>query len=79
MRAKSKKQRRFFAIAEHDPGASAEATKLSKTMTKDDLHDVASTKEKGLPIKVKAHGRHKAKKAAMPHVKGEHVHHLKYE
>lgn len=33
-------------------------------MNKSQMHDFAATKEKGLPISVKAHGRHKAKKAA---------------
>ena len=72
MPAVSKKQRRLFAIAEHDPGASAEAGKLAKSMSKSKLHDFAATKEKGLPVKVKSHSRHKAKpKPSHPKLKYE--------
>ena len=61
MPAKSKKQRHLMAAAEH--GASFPmAKKVRKSMSKDQMHDFAATKEKGLPVAVKAHKRHKAKK-----------------
>lgn len=46
------------------------AKKVRKSMSKDQMHDFAATKEKGLPVAVKAHGRHKAKKKKepMPHM-----------
>jgi hypothetical protein len=62
MPAKSKKQRRLFAIAEHNPDASPEAKKLAGSVSHKALHDVASTKEKNLPITVKSHKRHAPKK-----------------
>lgn len=75
MPAVSKKQRKLMAIAEHHPDASPEAKKLSKSMSKSQLHDFAATKEKGLPVKVHSHVRHKPKKREQPKPKPR----LKYE
>jgi hypothetical protein len=49
MPAKSKKQRRAMAIAEHNPSKLYKRNKGLKKMSKGQLHDYASTKEKGLP------------------------------
>jgi len=49
MPAKSKKQRRAMAIAEHHPSKLYKRNKKLKKMRKGDLHDFAATKEKGLP------------------------------
>ena len=58
MPAKSKAQRVAMAIAEHHPDQLyARNAGLSK-MTQSQLHDFASTKEKGLP----KHVTHKGKK-----------------
>lgn len=51
MPAVSKKQRRAMAIAEHHPGKLYKRNRGLKKMSKGDLHDFASTKEKGLPKK----------------------------
>lgn len=52
MPARSKAQRRLMGAAEH--GASFPmARKIRQSMTKDQMHDFASTKEKGLPKRVK--------------------------
>jgi len=75
MPAVSKKQRRLFAIAEHDPSASPEAEKLSHSLSHAQLHDFAATKEKGLPVKVKGHARHKPKQKKPEKTS----HRLKYE
>lgn len=53
MPAKSKKQRRAMAIAEHEPGKLYPRNKAMKKMTKSQLSDFASTKEKKLPNKKK--------------------------
>lgn len=37
------------------------AKKLRASMSHSQLHDFAATKEKGLPVKVKSHGRHAPK------------------
>ena len=50
MPAKSKAQRRFMAVAEHHPGA---LRGLVPDMSHRQLHDFASTPEKGLPAHVK--------------------------
>jgi hypothetical protein len=53
MPAVSKKQRQLMAIAEHSPEKiSAENSGVLK-MTHSQLHDFASTDEKGLPVQVK--------------------------
>lgn len=49
MPATSKKQRRAMAIAEHAPGKLYKRNRGLKKMTHSQLHDFASTKEKGLP------------------------------
>ena len=48
-------QRHFFGMLEHNPGMAKER---GINMTKSQMHDFASTKEKGLP-------KHKGKVAAM--------------
>ena len=53
MPAKSKKQRRMMAIAEHHPDQLYERNKGVVEMGKGQLHDFATTKEKGLPLKKK--------------------------
>jgi hypothetical protein len=49
MPAKSKAQRVAMAIAEHHPKDLYPRNKGLKKMTKSELHDFASTPEKGLP------------------------------
>jgi hypothetical protein len=49
----SKKQRRMFAIAEHNPEMLYERNKGAKEMSKEEMHKYASTKEAGLPLKKK--------------------------
>jgi uncharacterized protein YjiK len=51
MPAKSKKQRRLMAIAEHAPEKLYKRNRSVKKMSKKSLHDFASTKEKGLPAR----------------------------
>jgi hypothetical protein len=46
MPARSTAQRRFFAIAEHHP---EQLRDKMPNMTRSQMHDFASTKEKGLP------------------------------
>lgn len=53
MPAKSKKQRRMMAIAEHHPEMLYERNKGVAQMGKKKLHEFASVKEKGLPLKKK--------------------------
>lgn len=53
MPAKSKKQRRLMAIAEHEPSKLYKRNKGVAKMSKQQLHDFAATKEKKLPTKVK--------------------------
>ena len=53
MPAKSKKQRRAMAIAEHHPKELYAKNKGLKKMSKSQLHDYATTPEKGLPTKAK--------------------------
>lgn len=62
MPAKSVKQRRAMAIAEHKPEMLFNKNKAMKSMSKKDLSDFSSTKEKGLPKKVKAGGKGGKKK-----------------
>jgi len=57
MPAKSKKQRKLMAIAEHNPSALSKKNKGVADMSKSKLHDFAKTKEKGLPMKTKKHKR----------------------
>jgi hypothetical protein len=51
MPATSKAQRRAMAIAEHSPDKLFARNKGMKSMSKGQLHDFASTKEKGLASK----------------------------
>jgi len=51
-----------MAIAEHKPEMLFNKNKAMKSMSKKDLSDFASTKEKGLPKKVKAGGKGGKKK-----------------
>ena len=53
MPAKSKKQRKMMAIAEHHPEKLWKKNKGAAKMGKNALHDFAKTKEKGLPEKKK--------------------------
>jgi hypothetical protein len=53
MPAKSKKQQQAMAIAEHEPNKLYKRNKKLKKMSKERLHDFASTPTKGLPKKVK--------------------------
>ena len=53
MPAVSKKQRRAMAIAEHHPEQLYARNRAMLGMSKEDLHDFAATKEKGLPKKKK--------------------------
>lgn len=53
MPAKSKAFRRLAAIAEHHPGEVYAKNKGVLKMTHEQLHDFASTREKGLPNKVR--------------------------
>lgn len=46
MPATSKAQRKFFGMLEHNPGMAKER---GVDMTKEQMHDFAATKEKGLP------------------------------
>ncbi len=51
MPAKSKAQRRLIAAAEHGASFPA-AKKIRVSMTGKQMHDFASTKEKGLPAHI---------------------------
>ena len=53
MPAVSKAQQRFFAIAEHQPGA---LRGKKPDMTRQQLHDFAHTPRKGLPERRKRRG-----------------------
>ena len=53
MPPKSKKQRRAMAIAKHEPEKLYERNKGLKKMSKSQLHEFASAKEKGLPMRKK--------------------------
>lgn len=53
MPALSKKQRRMFAIAEHSPEKLYAKNKSAMEMSKEEMHKMASTKEKNLPLKKK--------------------------
>lgn len=52
MPAYSKAQRRAMAIAEHNPGALYARNASLKKMSKEQLSDFASTREKGLQMRV---------------------------
>lgn len=53
MPAESKAQRQVMAIAEHHPEQLYKRNRGLLAMSKEQLHDFAATKEKGLPQKVK--------------------------
>lgn len=53
MPAVSKDQRIAMAIAQHEPKKLYARNKAMLGMTKEQLHDFASTKQKGLPQKVR--------------------------
>lgn len=53
MPAKSKAQQRLMAIAEHNPGAVKGKNRGVLKMSKQELHDFAATKRKGLPSRKK--------------------------
>lgn len=57
MPAKSKAQRIAMAIAEHNPGQLYARNKGMLSMSHEDLHDFASTSEKGLPERAESKGR----------------------
>ena len=63
MPAKSKAQRQAMAIAEHHPEKLYARNKGLKEMSKEQLHEFATTKEKGLPKKKKFRVRRRKKKA----------------
>ena len=58
--AYSKVQRRAAAIAEHHPEKLYKRNRGLLSMTPDQMHDFASTKEKGLPMRAKSHGKKKS-------------------
>lgn len=61
MPAVSRNQRITAAIAEHEPGKLYKRNRGLLSMSKEDLHDFASTPEKGLPRKAPARrGLHRA-------------------
>lgn len=53
MPAKSKKQRKLMAVAEHSPGKVKPENRGVLKMTNSQLRDFAATDEKGLPVQVK--------------------------
>ena len=57
MPAKSEKQRRMMAIAEHHPEKLYKRNRGVLSMDKSQLSEYASTKEKGMPKKVKGKGK----------------------
>lgn len=54
MPAKSVAQRRLMAIAEHNPDELYERNRGLLKMNKNQLHDFAATREKGLPARATA-------------------------
>lgn len=55
MPARSRKQRKLMALAEHHPEKVYEENKGVTEMEHGQLHDFASTKEKGLPMRTSKH------------------------
>ena len=51
MPATSQKQQRLMAIAEHNPGSISTKNRGVLKMSSQQLHDFASTKRKGLPVR----------------------------
>lgn len=62
MPAPSKKMRRAAAIAEHHPEDLYTRNEGLKKMKPEDLHDYASTKEKGLPMRAPGARRRRKRK-----------------
>lgn len=62
MPSESKAQRRFMAMVEHTPASelSGKALKAKHSMTHQQLHEFADTKEKSLP----EHVKHRQKRTA---------------
>lgn len=60
MPAKSKAQREAMAIAEHHPDQLYARNKGLKKMSKNQLHDFASTKEKNLPTRAQSYSKARA-------------------
>jgi hypothetical protein len=60
MPAKSIKQRRAMAIAEHHPEKLYERNRGLAKMSEEDLHDFATTSERGLPRKKDRGGWHRS-------------------
>lgn len=57
------KQRRLIAIAEHHPEEVSAKNKSVLSMKKKDMHDFASTPEKGLPTRAQEYRMYKKRKA----------------
>lgn len=57
MPAESKAQRQMMAIAEHHPSKLFKRNRGVLKMSRSQLRDFASTKEKGLRKRVSVHGR----------------------
>jgi len=78
MPADSQAQRKLMAIAEHHPEDVSAKNRGVLSMDKDQLHDFASTKEKGLPEHAKKKGGDGPvdHKAALSKMNPEHLHHL---
>ena len=66
----SKKQREAMAIAEHHPDELYGKNKGILDMSHGQLHDFASTKEKGLPERVHPKHTHEAKTGRQPKPRG---------
>lgn len=62
MPAKSKKQQRVMAIAKHHPSKLYKRNRALKKMTKQQLHEYASTKRKNLPEVAKKVAKGKRRK-----------------
>ena len=71
MPAVSKTQRVAMAIAEHEPGKLYTRNKGLKKMSKSQLHDYASTPEKGLPKKKKKKKRKHGAYVGSKYIKGK--------
>jgi hypothetical protein len=63
MPAVSKAQRRLMGAAEHGADFPM-AKKVRESMTSEQMHDFAATKEKGKPEHKEHHGRHKSSEHA---------------
>lgn len=70
MPAKSKAQRRLMAIAEHNPSAVSAENRGVLSMKKEKLREFSTTKEKGLPSKVKDRKKPQRKKSSRGMTRG---------